>query len=282
MVAFRPLSRRGREDDRFDAPQPGLPDYLMHAVGQWLDSLLWIAEPWGDAYPNGDVLKAMQIMMRLDEPLDWSEGGDSAAGSVKRRMERDREFALDVLDFFVQKVAEPGYADELGDILTLGGSEWEVAKPTDDRRFVAQRTVAPIASVIESLSSSERARRHLETAWDRLMGRNPDPSAAYREAIRAVESAAKPVVTPSDPSATLGKIIGAIRAKPEKWTVALDRSSPEQVAEMCDLIWKGQLDRHGTDEPDAPLNVSREEADAAVHIAIALARIFSSGGFRQL
>jgi hypothetical protein len=252
----------------------------LYPVAEWLDDLFWLENEYGEKYANVEVLKAMQLVMRLENPLDWSSGFN-AVDSVRKRMAADREFALDVLDFFVQKVATPSYADRLEAILTLGGSEWEVARLTEDKRHLAKRVVGPVRDVIDAIpKGSERARVHLDTAWGKLVGRHPDPSAAYREAIRAVESAAKPVVTPQDPTATLGKIIQALRDKPQKWRVALDKSSPDQIADMADLVWKGQLDRHGTDDPSAPLNVSQQEADAAVHIAIALVRLFTGEGIR--
>lgn len=114
----------------------------------------------------------------------------------------------------------------------------------------------------------------MTTAWNRLEGRNPDPSGAYREAIRAIECVAKPVITPNDSLATLGKMIGAMRSNPKKWTFVLGTDAGP-VADMAALVWKSQLDRHGTDDESVPLNVSQEEADAAVHVSIALVRIFA-------
>jgi hypothetical protein len=284
MSVFRPLSRRGVADPRFDGPQEGLPDYLFQPCWEWLEELLWIDNPMrASGYdPNLEFLKAMQLALRLEPPLAWGEDGAFVVENLQRRMVQDREFALDVLDFFVQKIARPEYADKLDEVLTLGGSEWEVAQLSGEERHLAQRVVGPVRASIEALhSDSERAHHHLSVAWQKLVGRNPDPSGSYREAIRAVEAVAKPVVTPTDPNATLGKIIRAIRDKPEKWIVALDKASPTQIADMADLIWKGQQDRHGTDDPKAALNVTQHEADAAVHIALALARLFASGGIRQ-
>jgi len=43
------------------------------------------------------------------------------------------------------------------------------------------------------------------------------------------------------------------------------------------LVWKSQLDRHGSPDKTAPLNVSQAEAEAAVHICAALVQLFSSG-----
>lgn len=282
MTGFRPLSSRGTADPRFDGPQEGLPDYLLRPVMNWFGGLLWITEPMYGSVPNVEVLQTLQLALRLPRPLDWSRDGESAIQNLRSRMADDREFALDVLDFFVQRVATPDYADELGKILEEGGSEWEVVELPDDGRQLAKRVIGPVRETIDSLrNDSERAHHHLSLAWQKLVGRSPDPSGAYREAIRGVEAAAKPVVTPNDPTATLGKIIRAVRDKPEKWVVVLDKSSPGQIADMADLIWRGQLDRHGTDDPDTPLNVTQEEADAAVHIAISLSRLFAGGAIHR-
>jgi len=260
-----------------------LPGYLLHPIVQWLDAILWVDDPAEfSQVPNVDVLRDVQLVLRMQEPLDWSTGGYSARTSLIELMHRDREFALDVLDFFVQQVASLAYSDKLGETLTLGGSEWEVAPVGEAGRQLSKRVIGPVRESIEELRTySERAHHHLSRAWERLVGRQPDPSTAYREAIRAIEVVAKPVVTPHDENATLGKVIRALRDKPEKWETVLDKSSPLQVADLADLIWRGQLDRHGTDEPSAPLNVSQEEADAAVHLAVPLVRLFVSGGIRS-
>jgi hypothetical protein len=50
---------------------------------------------------------------------------------------------------------------------------------------------------------------------------------------------------------------------------------------MAAMIWTGQLDRHGTDDPAAPLNVDQAEADAAFHIALALVRLFVSAAITR-
>jgi hypothetical protein len=126
-------------------------------------------------------------------------------------------------------------------------------------------------------SDNERAHHHLRVAWGELMGRDPDPSNAYREAVRAVEAAAKPVLSPDNPRATLGTMIGALRDMPEKWRVGLEHGEPTQVLGMCQLLWKGQIDRHGSDDADARLNVSQEEADSAFYLGVALVRLFTSG-----
>ena len=103
------------------------------------------------------------------------------------------------------------------------------------------------------MSEQSDAAGYLRSAWHHVYGRNPNPSTAYRDAVRAVEAAARPVVTPTDDLATLGKMIYDLGVKPEKWgTVIGDVST---VRKMMETIWKSQLDRHGTDDTAKPLNV---------------------------
>jgi hypothetical protein len=108
-----------------------------------------------------------------------------------------------------------------------------------------------------------------------FLNRYPNPSTAYSQSIKAVEVAAKGVISPTNDKATLGTMIADIRNKPEKWSFVLDKSGPEDVMGMMQTLWKGQEDRHGTDAPDAPLAVDQAEADAAFHLALALSRFFS-------
>lgn len=117
-------------------------------------------------------------------------------------------------------------------------------------------------------------------AWHDVYGREPTAGDAYREAVRAVEAAVKPIVTPSDPLATLGKMIKAIRDKPTKW--AWELGEPTEVANMMGRLWTSQLDRHGTDDESHPLTVSLQQAEAAVHLAVTLVHWCQSGAFRAV
>jgi hypothetical protein len=72
----------------------------------------------------------------------------------------------------------------------------------------------------------------------------------------------------------------AMRDAPAKWAYVL--GDLDVVITMCDSIWTGQLDRHGTDDAAVPLSVSHEQADAAFHVALALVRLFSAGLVRRV
>ena len=116
-----------------------------------------------------------------------------------------------------------------------------------------------------------------------MYGRNPNPSHAYREAIRAVEAAAIPVVSPKHAKATLGTVIGDMKSTPDKWKVSLQPAKGDPVMHvvgMMELLWTAQFDRHGTADESVPLTVSKQEAEAAVHLALTLTHGFQTGVVR--
>lgn len=272
MSNWRPLSRRDRSDPVFDELQDGVPDYLLDPIQAWVNRLLWNT--------NGHAREGriQDIQLRLHRRLNWDSGARSAARSVLAQMATDREFALDVVDLLLHMGA--GQPSTLNEILNAGGSAWGAEDPEKNGNWrLMRRSLGPISEAIHSTQpSSARAHQHLIEAWTKLGQRAPDPSGAYHEAVRAVEAVAKPVVLPNDPSATLGKIIRAIEDKPSKWTFAL--GDPRQVADICNLLWTSQLDRHGTDDESVPLKVSLGQADAAVHLSITLVRFFSTDIFQ--
>lgn len=285
VTAWRPLSKRGQSDTRLDDPTEGLPSYLLGPVLGWFYTV---------CAPNGEVrrgaLERLQLRFKLEPPLDWSRRGERAVEDLAERMNSDHEFGLDVLDYVLHHIKEftsqyerpVEVAVGLATVLRDGGSAWEVGAlaETGDSFQLLRRAIGPVREVIDSLPAASRAHRHLVMAWNRLSGRHPDESAAYREAVRAIEAAAKPVVLPKDDLATLGKMIRAMRDAPDKWTVT--SGTVDDVRRMMEIVWTNQLDRHGTDDESVPLAVSPAQADLAVTLAVTLARLFAGGHVQRV
>ncbi len=276
-MTWRPLSLRGSDPDpRFDEPSEGLPPWLKGPVLEWVEDAFL---PGG--YENDEALRALQLDFRLEEPL--GAGGIYPRNDLINRMHADDDFALDVLDWMVHnhryfsaghRSAE--WVGELGLLLNQGGSAWEVITLDYMSHQLTRRAVGPVVEVLEQTATeATRAHSHLSNAWSKLMGRRPDPSGAYREAVRAVEAVAKPVILPNNDRATLGQMIAAMREKPEKWTVTI--GTVDNVRAQMQTVWTGQLDRHGTDDETVPLNVSPAEADAAFSACLNIVRLFVGG-----
>jgi hypothetical protein len=284
MSTWRPLSQRGRTDAVVNEPVEGLPDFLHRPVFEWVISA------FTDNYHGrllGRSLSDLQLRFQLSPPLTGRV--EEQLQDLLRRMEGDGEWGLDVLDYMLHHIGPLGgeyvvpskLAEQLARALYLGGSAWEVVPSDDGRAYqLSRRAVGPVREVIGALPPASRAHRHLVTAWNKLSGRTPDPSGAYREAVRAVEAAAKPVVTPKDQLASLGKMIAAMRDKPEKWETTL--GTVDDVRRLMESVWIGQLDRHGTDDESVPLNVSPQQADAAVHTCLTLVRLFVGDHVRSV
>lgn len=280
-MTWRPLSLRGGDPDpRFDEPSEGLPPWLTGPVLEWVETAFL---PSG--YVNDEALRALQLDFRLERPL--GAGGVSPHKDLINRMQGNDDFALDVLDWMVHnhRYFSTGHRSEewvgqLGLLLNQGGSAWEVITVEYMSHRLTRRAVGPMVEVLEQTATeATRAHSHLSEAWSKLMGRGPDPSGAYREAVRAVEAVAKPVILPNNDRATLGQMIAAIREKPEKWTATI--GTVDDVRTQMEAVWTGQLDRHGTDDETVPLNVSAAEADAAFSACLNLVRLFVGGHIVQ-
>jgi hypothetical protein len=279
VTDWQPLSRRNDPEALAElaVPQEGVPPWLRDPISEWLTQAFR-----NRGHIHGDALKDFQLKARLSPPFDWRTPGFALQDAVIRAG-RDPLLALDLVDYALHHsarlfstTAATTAANDLAALLISGGSAWEVVPVPGGSEFqLARRATGPIRKTIAALPPEARAAQHLTAAWNRLAGREPDASVAYREAVRAVEAAAKATILPDDSLATMGKMIKALKEKPEKWTTRL--GSVETVRLMMESVWKGQLDRHGTDDESVPLNVSAEEADAAVTTCVTLVRLFVGG-----
>ena len=229
---------------------------------------------------NPDRLRTLERRLHLGT-LDW-RSTEEARRDLLARCGDDPELFLDVLDALVAGVPPAGSPAPLNleRMLDEGGSAWTVGAGAG--QYQLQRRVDPTvaAAARATISGAGRAGAHLAEAWAHTYGRHPNPGHAYREAVRAVEAAAIPVVCPADTTATLGKILGQLHTG-RHFAVALHPAPPADptttLVAMLEVLWKAQLDRHGTPDPSTPLSVSEAEARTAVHLATTLVHWFTSG-----
>lgn len=130
------------------------------------------------------------------------------------------------------------------------------------------------------MARAGRAGVRLAKAREELNGIEPNASAAYEMAIKAVEDAAVPVVSPTNERTTLGTVLAQIEQQAD-WTLPMKREhdrapSREVLIGMMRLLWHGHHDRHGG-QPSVPGDVSVEEANVAVSLAVTLVNLFSAG-----
>lgn len=171
-----------------------------------------------------------------------------------------------------------GYAREIEKSLQNAHSIYGVGE-RDGRYCVIERVDPTVQAVVkDAVDESGSAGQSLGKAWGQAYAVHPDPTGAYGNAVRAVETLLCPMVEPDAPKPTLGTSIRVLRdqhSSPKStWTFKIDsKLDPEQpvrdVVSMMTILWNGQMDRHGGDETKTR-PVTLEEARAAVLLAATL------------
>lgn len=274
---WQPLGvRRGtRSDASFEALHEGVPPWIRNKLREWVE--VWLAK-------DPECLALAQAMLRVEE-VDWSGNTGLAYHGLEQRMLADDEFFLDVIDFRLQTFADYSAQQELEFRLGVGGSAWTINEH-DSRVALERRVDEAVASAAQQvIAESGRAGNHLSKAWREAYGRDPQPTVAYDESIKAVEAAAIPTISPRNARATLGTLLRNLRDAPQNFSVTLSGLGGTEdvvtVAKMMDLLWKGHPARHGNPDRSRPTDVSQPEAEAAVHLAVTLVHWFDKGFVRR-
>lgn len=243
------------------------------------------ASYWGDMVK---VDKTPPAVARLHTVLNGDDDLFLEAVDLALHQHTSQSGARDVRN---PDVAQLKYGPEvwaLSGILDQGGSIWSVMWPFPKPGYLARRATQVTQQQVANMASGHgRPGDHLTEAWRFVFGRSPNPSSGYKEAVRAVEAAAKPALLPREKTATLGKMYPALRDGWKNFVVELGgiELRPQEraviVADMMRLLWKGEFDRHGTDEEDVPPTVSQEQAEAAAHMALLLVEWFQTGAVRR-
>lgn len=244
---------------------------MRNALIQWMAEFVW-RRGAQRRVSNTHFLGHLEAALRLEPPLDTLYHG-SVAADFEHRFTHGDEFAIDALDYTLTRLGQPSNATagELERILSAG-SVWQVAPNASGSYSLVRRDLEAAKDAITAIMGDhERAGTHLAAAWTSIATRDPNPDASYIETVKAIEAAAHAVICPDDKAATLGKMLKAMRDRPEKWSFAL--GSFTLVMDMCAQVWTNGI-RHGTQDR---ANHTVAEADAALHLAIPLVRFFSGG-----
>ena len=235
------------------------------------------ASDWASRFfgRDSDLQKAEQA---LRAQLDWNNF--FAARRSLLVMLQHPVRGLDLLDYCLWCDYEFGIAEDLQAILYRSGSAWKVGRDLNGRSCLEKRVDSTVEEAARrEMEKQGNAAMHLQSAWHHAYRRNPDPSKAFSEAVKAVEAAARPVVSPKDQLATMGRMIGVMKATPQKWGTVI--GEVDTVRMMMGTIWKSQVDRHGTDDPNRP-PVKQPEAEAAVQIAVTLVHLFRTRAIHSI
>ncbi|MDX6717117.1 MAG: hypothetical protein QOH30_3675 [Baekduia sp.] len=243
----------------------GIPSWMVPPLTRWLDT--WLN-------PGGAVRVDFIERFEMRHRITPFSRGSNLGWQVRETAMAEPQFGLTLINYILWVGHE--YSDMtvmarlLADILGQGGSFWEVTDADEDDRYrLTRRDLAGTREAIAALPAGDRAADMLRSAWVKIASREPDASGAYDLAVKAVEAAAHPVVSPKREKATLGSMLGDMRAHPQKWSFVLE--DLDTVIAMATTLWTHHY-RHGTEQRD---DHTLDEADTAVHLALVLVRLFT-------
>ena len=273
---FQPLPARMVGSPLDETLHDGVPDWLAEPLRHWVAKAL-----------DSDEELARRIAMRLR----WAPSGGRGYAAQLTWCSGDQ--LLTVVDAILQMnsalwdyvvflqhrpdINRIDPAQELIGLLADAGSRYTVDIGRHRLTVVLDPTVAAVRD--RTIAADPTAGDHLRAAFAAAYGLTPDPDKAYREAVLAVEALTCPLVCPSNPRSTLGRVIADLRSQQGQWALAIgDRNAqpadPGPLIEMVTLLWHGQSRHAGS--PNSRRQTPAE-AEAAVHLAATLVQWISSG-----
>ena len=207
----------------------GVPDFLWPYLRTWI----------GEAVENNENSSKIMLLLSLDLHMDignniplyglYSENSyglcmepvsqflDNLYSNENFECKKTELLILDVIDWLLRN--DCGSKDALEMILSRAGHELRVSPEGD--RLVERIDSVNWNSYGEVVRPADKASRLMQDAWALAFGRDPNPLEAWSDAIKSIETLLKPIVSPDDSKATIGKMIAALRDKPEKWVCSL-------------------------------------------------------------
>lgn len=276
------LVREGVVDaEAIDGPHDGMPDWLFPSVWEWVWTRLFGTERRRVRVADMEFIRWWERKNRASLDIPHDAHPSTAYEQLLVHCEAQPLIHLSVIDAMLATGrADAHEARELDELLHEGGSLWRVDLSQPPPALVRRVSETMEATLRQEVMRGESSGELLGRAWRAAFGRDPNPSEAYRHAVRAVEAGAGPVVLPNDGGRTLGKVVAHLRDAESSWRFTLQGRADETetvrpVREMMATLWTSQYDRHVSD--DSPLVVSAGEAEAAVTLAVSLVHWFASG-----
>ncbi len=254
---FVPLSVREGRREPFELTR-GIPDYLLSSIGSWVGE--WFRGPFMEL--SRDKLLQVCRCLRINAVGD----SEQLLGELAKMSAADDGFTFDLVDLLLYLGHN---AADLDGYLREVNHEYRVA---DDWRHLTRRVGETAQEAYRrAVTPADRASALLSQAWEKAYSRHEDPAGAWDDACAAVEALLKPIVSPKDEKATLGKMKKALRDTPHKWGCALSdlggRTGIQRFIAALDVITY-RPDRHPTSEVAGPASIEESRMVALQAVSV--------------
>lgn len=286
---WRPLGvNTDKQIAEYDALHDGVPEWMSSAFWAWVRDALTVYRHYHDgsgrvAMLDTALTECMCQTLKISIPNLRAEKTDARVGQQQLQSAiatlRQHHTPLQIADYLL---AHAGHSntEDLEAVLERSKSAYEIGVRSGLPGLVHRVPIGVQVAADSVMARAGRAGTRLAKAWEELYGLTPHASEAYRLAILAVEDAAVPVVSPNNPNATLGTVLKQIEDQ-KNWRLPMAREhdkapSSAVLIGMLRVLWHGQHDRHGG-QPSAPGDVTIDEAQVAVAVAVTLVHWFDAG-----
>lgn len=278
-AVWRPLSVENNEENtaEYDALHEGIPPWMEKAFWDWVTFSFFTKNHYNEAVLDKILVLQMGMRLQIVLPKLPSGLGPMKDEHLLRKSMQDLGKGLDIADFLLAYEGH-GDPDALEWILKNGKSAWTVGIRNGEPGL-AKRVVEGVQEAADYvMKESGTAGIKLARAWEALYGLHPNPDLAYSLAIKAVEDAAIPIVSPRNGTATLGTVLRDMRAQ-EDWDLPMARKDDRTpsggvLLGMMQMLWTGQHTRHGGQSDLPPL--THEEAVVGVSLAVTVVHWFTT------
>jgi hypothetical protein len=279
MDDWQPFGLSAEEREAYEVLVPGVPDWMLEPVVRWAYLLLAANSTW--ANPEKCLMCTNVTRVPLGATAEAQLPGSQLRHTLKTLPDSE---LLRVIDYLLAvnyyTLGSPNAA-ALERVLKEARSKWRVGM-RQQKVGLVERVPEGVRIAVEHVADATgTAGDVLARAWGSVHQLEPNDSAAYADAVKAVEIVATSVVQPSHSGATLGSVLGQMKADGD-WRLPLrehtDAPGPEVVLANIRTLWFGHRDRHGNVNYS---DVTHDEARAAVVLAACLVDWFASGALAR-
>jgi hypothetical protein len=267
----------GSDPAQFEALHDDIPPWMEVPFNTWMVAAVESSRM--------TIAREYDTLSRRVPPLH----GSAAAGIASVRRALGATEVFEFVDYVVYRQSQRATPTELQSnrnletILMQNGSAWRVGTRAGSVGLERRVPEGVQAAAEAAMTTTGTAGQLLSEAWRSTFGVSPDPSTAYSKAVKAVETAAIPVVLPANDRATLGTVIQTLNEQGD-WKLPFTKEHADSptnllVVDMCRVLWSGQTDRHGANDSHPP---TQAEAEAAVLLAVPLVQWFSNGSIARV
>lgn len=251
-------------------PYEGIPNWMRGPILNWTlrSFTIWSATH----YPREDI-KAIELFdmhRRSKEPLAKIVKDSSLEMMLHSRTDEE---LLELVDYSLSRVNEyelnrSEHVGALEEILSSSGSIWTVAMRGPKPGLLQRVSSEEKHLFVLAKGEGDQAGELLAEAWHAFYGVNPNFEYAHAQAVKAVEEALLPRVSPNNKKATLGTAIRELRKSGVLGGEGSPASKPLNLAmlPMLDTIW-AQNSRHGGNGYEKP---SKEETELVLLFAVTI------------